>query len=67
MFGGIWHWGYKNGWSCDKKNLITYQPVFTGITQQSFKNDTLFLNLHLLQKIAITLLELRTFFCSQGC
>lgn len=19
MFGGIWHWGYKNGWSCDKK------------------------------------------------
>lgn len=21
MFGGIWYWGYKNGWLCDKKKF----------------------------------------------
>lgn len=45
---------------------ITYQPVFTGISQHSSKNDTLFLYflyLHLLQIIERTLLELHTFLC----
>lgn len=42
---------------------INYRPVFTGISQNSSKNDTLFLNflyLHLLHIIKRTLLELDT-------